>query len=316
MEARQPSMPELTPQEADSGRRKISATRWCEIGLVLTAVFWGLGFVVTKNALDMVGPVTFTGWRFLSAALIVTPIFAVHHRRKQLRWNNYPLTMGSAAGLLLAAGYILQTIGLEQTASGKAAFITGIHVVLVPVFAAIFLRKPPKRTVVLGVIIALGGLALLSLDLQSERTFQKGDIWILTSAVSYALHIVMINYLVERYDSLALATQQLWAITIACIFSSFLFEYPGMDTLDQVRPILWHVLFTGAFGSLFALFMLTKAQEYVSATKTGLILILETVFGALFGFLLAGEHMGAKELIGCSVILGSLIWVQKKTADT
>src|SRR6185436_8886059 len=132
-----------------------------QLSLIFITILWGLGFVVTKGALDQVGPITFSSWRFVAATLLIIPYWC--YRGVDAQFFR-ALKGGMVMGLLLTAGYISQTIGLKYTSNGKAAFITGLYVVLIPFLAWLLLKKKPQLLPVIGTIIAALGLGFLSFD--------------------------------------------------------------------------------------------------------------------------------------------------------
>src|SRR5690606_28606462 len=149
-------------------------TRWqADATLALIALIWGSTFVLVKNALDAIEPMTFVGWRFWLASVFLVILFW----RRMRGLTRGEALAGGLIGIWLALGYIFQTIGLQTTTSAKAGFITGLSVVIVPVLATLLLRRPPGRGAVAGIVAATVGLGLLSLD--RDLSVQSGDLWVL-----------------------------------------------------------------------------------------------------------------------------------------
>ncbi|RME10444.1 MAG: EamA family transporter, partial [Ardenticatenia bacterium] len=196
-------------------------SRWqADLTLVFITVIWGSTFVMVKNALDDVQPMTFVAWRFWIATLVLVLLFRQQARTiSRAEWR-----AGMLIGLFLAMGYIFQTIGLQYTTSAKAGFITGLNIVLVPIFSAMLLRQAPGRWAVLGVILATVGLALLSLN--ADLTLQRGDAWVMACAVAFALHIVSISHFTARHSAISLAIVQIATVALAATLAAFVFEQP------------------------------------------------------------------------------------------
>ncbi len=153
-------------------------SRWkADFTLALIALIWGATFVMVKNALATVGPFTFVAWRFIVASVVLLILFS----RRMRRVTRAEVAAGALIGVWLALGYMTQTFGLQYTTSGKAGFITGMNVVIVPVLATIFLRQPPGGGAALGVTAAVAGLGFLSLD--ENLQIGAGDLWVLACAV-------------------------------------------------------------------------------------------------------------------------------------
>jgi drug/metabolite transporter (DMT)-like permease len=274
-------------------------SRWqADSLLALVALIWGSTFVVVKNALDAVGPFTFVAWRFWLAASLLVILF--RHRLRGL--GRGELLAGGLIGLWLALGYILQTIGLQYTTTGKAGFITGLNVVMVPVFATLLLRRPPGRAPLIGILSAAVGLGFLSLD--TNLRFGPGDVWVLGCAVGFALHIVSVSRFAPRYDPIRLAIVQIAAVAILATLAAFVFDSP-----DLRLPIAtWGaVAFTGVVATALVFSLQVHVQRFTTPTHVALVFSLEPVFAALFGWWWAHETLGPKELLGCGLILVGMI---------
>jgi drug/metabolite transporter (DMT)-like permease len=269
------------------------------VGLIGVALVWGVGFVYTKDAIaPSGGPITFIAWRFWLASLVLILFFPKQTFR--VSWG--AIGAGSLIGLLMGVGYCFQTIGLKFTTNGNTAFITGLHVVLIPVFSAWLLRRPPKLFSAIGVGIAAVGLGFLSLG--SDFQLNTGDLWVMACAVVFALQIIAIAYFVQKYNATTLAVYQVYIAGLVATIGSYIFEDPQLSLIPSV---LFELGFTGILGTAVAFSVLTHAQKILSPTKIGLLVILESPFGAFFGWLLAGEVMGLRELFGCFLILSAMI---------
>lgn len=266
--------------------------------LFIIALIWGSTFVMVQNALDTVGPMTFVAWRFIVASLLLAALF----RRRIRALSRSEVVAGSVIGVWLGVGYMLQTIGLQFTTTGKAGFITGLSVVLVPVLAAILLRHAPGRWVQVGVVAATAGLAFLSLD--SSFRFAEGDLWILGCAVAFALQIISVSHFAPSYDAIRLALVQIAAVAVLATGAAFVWETPSV----QLPVETWSaIVFTGAIATALVFSLQTHAQRFTTPTHTALLFSLEPVFAAIFGWWLAGEILGPKEFLGCGLILFGMI---------
>jgi len=266
--------------------------------LVLVTLIWGSTFVMVKDALASVGPANFLALRFLLAAAILGVLF-----RDRIRTSSRAEVLaGILIGIWLFSGYILQTIGLQYTTSSKAGFITGMSVVMVPVFATVFLRRPPTRPAVFGVILATAGLALLSL--KQGFSFSAGDLWVLGGAISFALQIVTIAHFAPEMDPLRLTFFQVLTTALVSLALT-----PVLETFTVSLPLTaWGaVIFTGVVATALVLSVQTTAQQFTSPTHTAVIFALEPVFAALFGYMLAGDRLGPREVAGCLLILGGML---------
>ena len=280
---------------------KKSARLSADLSLLVVTAIWGATFVMVKGAVAQAGPLTFVGVRFVLAALGLAPLLFA--RRGQL--SPGALASGASIGLLLFAGYAFQTAGLQFTSASKAGFITGLSVVLVPLLSALVLRQPPSWPSVAGVGLATSGLALLSL--QDDVSLQTGDLLVLGCALSFALHILLVGRAAPRFDVLSLTGVQVLVAALLSGAGALAFEAP---TVGQVEAILPAALFTGLFATVLAFYVQTHAQRFTSATHTALIFTMEPVFAGLFGYLLAGERLGLRGIVGCGLILAGMVVAQ------
>lgn len=272
--------------------------RWqADLVLVGITAIWGGTFVMVKRSLDAVGPATFIAWRFVAASVVMVALF--HRRLAGLRRDT--LLPGVLLGLWLGLGYTLQTTGLQTTSSGKTGFITGLGVVFVPILSAALFRKTPSRAAVGGVVIATVGLALLTLN--DDLTILPGDLWVLGGAVCFALHVLTVSQVADRHDAIQLAAVQMAAAATLVTGAAFLFETPTLMLPDYAWGA---ILFTGVVATALVFSAQIVVQRFTTATHVALIFILEPLFAALFGWWLAGETLGVRELAGCALILAGV----------
>jgi drug/metabolite transporter (DMT)-like permease len=273
--------------------------RWqADLTLGIVALIWGSTFVTVQNALDAVGPMTFVAWRFVLASALLIALF---HRRLRAITRQEVLS-GGLLGVWLAGGYIFQTIGLQTTTTANTGFITGLSVVIVPVLATVLLRRPPGRWPVVGIAAATVGLAVLSLN--SDFSIAAGDLWVLACALMFALQIVTVARFSPQYDPIRLSVAQIVAVAVLATGSAFAFETPAIDLPVET----WGAIaFTGVVATALAYSLQVYVQRFTTPTHTALLFSLEPVFAAFFGWWLAHEALGAKELIGCGLIMAGMI---------
>lgn len=269
--------------------------RWqADLTLGIVALIWGSTFVMVQNALDAVAPVTFVAWRFWLAALVLLVLFFPRMRKT----TREELFAGTLIGVWLTAGYVFQTIGLQSTTTAKAGFITGLSVVIVPVLATFMLRQPPGRGAVIGIVAATIGLGVLALN--DDLSVETGDLWVLACALMFALHIISVAHYSPRSGPIRLAVVQITAVAVFGTGSAFAFETP---TLDLPAEAWGAIAFTGVVATALVFSLQVYVQRFTTPTHTALLFSLEPVFAAFFGWWLAGEQLGPKELIGCGLIL-------------
>ncbi|MBN1564274.1 MAG: DMT family transporter [Anaerolineae bacterium] len=273
--------------------------RWqADLALGIIALIWGGTFVIVQNALDAVGPLTFVAFRFALASLVLIALFA----RRLRSISRIEILAGGLIGVWLAGGYTFQTIGLQSTTTAKTGFITGLSVVIVPVLSTVLLRRPPGRGAVIGIIAATVGLGFLSLD--RNLRIQSGDLWVLACALMFALHIVTVAHFSPHFDSIRLAIAQIVAVMVLATGSAAIFETP---TIKLPLATWAAIAFMGVVATALVFSVQVYVQRFTTPTHTALLFSLEPVFAAFFGWWLANEQLGLKELTGCGLILAGMI---------
>jgi drug/metabolite transporter (DMT)-like permease len=244
----------------------------------------------------------FLAWRFGIAALA----FALFYPRVFKKLDRPNLLWGLLAGVFLSAGYIFQTWGLDgatATTPARAAFITGLYVILTPLFQAVLLRKMPRKSTLLGAAIALGGLWLLSGIGTASGGWVTGDTLVVICAVAYSIHMIVLGSTREVHDVMALTFVQLATVTVVCTFISAVKEQPGLPTNPAV---IWAIVITGVLASALAFVIQTWAQSKIPPARVALILVMEPAFGGLIGWAVAGVAP-LRELLGAAAMLSGMI---------
>ncbi len=265
--------------------------------LVGVTAVWGWTFTVVREAVAVWGVVPFLAVRFLVAAAAV---LAVWGRRLDRR----TLITGAGIGLVLAAGYLLQTWGLRFTTASNSGLITGLFVVLAPVADRIVNGTRHRPAVWISVAVSFAGMALLSGT--GAEPLNRGDLMTLGCAVAFGLHIALLARFSPRYEARALAAAQIVGCAVI-----FLVAWPFTAPVELPPRTVWFALaLTGLVASALAFFIQTAVQRHISAAATALILTMEPVFAALFGRVLGGERLGPLQLAGAGLILTALIGAQ------
>lgn len=275
-----------------------AARRWLvTAALVAVAAVWGTTFVMVKGAVATYPVWSFLGLRFAVATVAFLVLFPSAVRRLDRK----VVGAGLIAGVLLTAGYVFQTLGLApgMTSAGRAAFITGMFVVITPMLQSVVLRRVPAWTAWVGVASAMAGLWMLSGG-GGTGGWGLGDTLVLICAAAYAGHMIVLGSIGRGHDTRPLTLVQLVTVTVVCGAVGLVTERPPVP----MGASLWiALLVTGVLASAVAFAVQTYAQKHLSPTRTALILICEPAFGGLFAWLVAGEELGARGLAGAALIL-------------
>lgn len=204
---------------------------FADLSLLFVTVIWGTTFVLVQNAIDFLEPFSFNGIRFLTAAILLI-LCLILFEKKQLKQLDVKIILsGIFLGFWLFLGYATQTIGLLTTTSSKAGFITGLNVVLVPLFSMILLKQFPSRNALFGVLTATIGLFLLTMT--DVISLNQGDGFVFICAISFALQIIFTGKFSSKYPTLLLTVIQITTVAILSILSSFLLRI-GKSRLIQI----------------------------------------------------------------------------------
>ena len=280
--------------------------------LLLTAFIWGVAFVAQSVGMDYIGPFTFICVRNIIGGLVLIPlIFFLSKIDKTDRseqeageYKKNTLLGGICCGVFLCAASCFQQFGIMYTTVGKAGFITALYIIIVPILG-IFLKKRVAGIVWLSSVIAIAGFYMLSIS--GQVSISKGDILVLIGALLFSFHILVIDYFSPRGNSVAISCIQFFTVSIICGILMFIFENPQiMDILEAYIPILY----AGVMSSGVAYTLQIVGQKNMDPTVASLILSLESVFSALAGWMLLGQGLSTKELVGCGLVFTAVILAQ------
>jgi drug/metabolite transporter (DMT)-like permease len=270
--------------------------------LLLAAAIWGFAFVAQRLGMDFVGPLTFNGVRFALGALVLVPI-ARARASSAASWRD-DLPRGLALGVVLFGGATLQQWGMVTTTAGKAGFITGLYVILVPLLGLLVHQRTAVNTW-LGAVLAVGGMFLLTV---TERfTIARGDLLVLAGALFWAVHVLLIGRYSPRTEPVRLAALQFAVCAILSLGGSLALEHP---TTANLRAAMGPILYAGLLSTGVAYTLQVVAQQKAPPAHAAIILSLEAAFALLGGVIVLGESLGARGLAGCAVMLAGMILSQ------
>lgn len=269
--------------------------RLAPVALISLAAAWGLAFVIMKDSIERQSVNSFLFTRFAIATLVLLVLRPMIFRliTKEL------FIKGFLAGLLLGAGFILQTEGLARTDAGITGFITGLYVVATPLISALFLKKKITLFTWGCVALATVGLALLSLR---GWAMGFGEFLVLLCAIAFAAHIVALGQWSAGRDVYAMTIVQLFAVTVLTGTFALVEGYQTPPD-NQVWAV---VFFTAIVATALGFIIQTWAQAHIEPTKVAVILTLEVVFAAFFAITIGREIMTPQVILGGVLLLISM----------
>ena len=279
--------------------------------LLLTATIWGFAFVAQRVGMDHVGPFTFNGIRFALGSLSLVPLMLLTREDADRVARTVPradtatlLRGGGLAGFALFMGASLQQVGLVYTTAGKAGFITGLYVVIVP-FLGLFLGQRSSLGNWGGAILAAVGLFLLSVNESFSIAF--GDLLEIIGAFFWAGHVLVIGRYSPRINALHLAFVQYAACAVLSLATAVVFE---PITLDGIRGAAWAIFYGGVGSVGIAYTLQVVAQKSAHPAHAAILLSLESVFAAVGGWLMLNEILSARALTGCVLMFSGMLLSQ------
>ena len=279
--------------------------------LLFTAIIWGFAFVAQRLGMDHVGPFTFNGIRFALGVLVLIPFVVRNNmlssnsdKKKHHLANRNLFTGGVFAGLALFAGASFQQVGLVYTTAGNAGFITGLYVVIVPMLGLIFKQRTNSGTW-LGALVAACGLYFLCIT--DKFTIAHGDFLELAGAIFWATQILIIGWLSPRMDPIKLAAVQYVTCSILSLVTAFLFEE---ITMIGIYRAALPILYGGVLSVGVAYTLQVVAQRNAHPAHAAILLSLEAVFAVLGGWLVLGEILTHRGLLGCGLMLTGMLMSQ------
>lgn len=283
--------------------------------LFLAAFFWGFAFVAQDLVAD-IPPITVGMVRWFIGALFLVFVIMIFDKatksgrrlisKRGLDFTKTEIRAGIWLGIIISIASIFQQMGINQgTSGGKAAFITALYVVLVPIYALV-LKKHVKVNVWIAVFVAVIGFYLLCI--KKGEGIVPSDFWVILSAMIYPIHILTIDHFAPKCDCIRMSCLQFFFAFIINGVLAFLLESP-VDFVAIGTHIL-PFLYLGIFSSGIAYTLQILGQKNVNPTVASLILSLESVFGLLGGMMILGDKLELKEYIGAGLIFFAVVLSQ------
>ena len=286
--------------------------------LFITAVIWGVAFVAQSAGMDYVGPYTFNAVRCLLGGIVLIPcvFFLTRSAKKEQKKDGTASKMpvmdrpkdlligGLICGFMMFVSTTLQQVGIAYTTVAKAGFITALYIIIVPILG-IFLKRKAGLKIWISVVIALVGLYLLCM--KGSLSLSKGDFLILICSICFAIHIMVVDHFTEKVSGTKLSCIQfLFAGALSSVLM-FLFEEPHWADIGAAwQPICYAGILSCGVAYTFQII----GQRGTDPTIASLILSLESVVSVLAGWILLGETLSPREILGCVLMFGAIILAQ------
>ncbi len=276
--------------------------------LLGAAFFWGTTFVAQLTGMDDLQPFSYAAARYFvgTLSLAAVLIFTRRQRAHERRQKNYQhgFGVGLIIGVVLFVASSLQQVALQYSTAGKAAFITCLYIVFVPLGAK-FLGKTIRRENWLGALLAIVGLYLLAVG--ESFSIQAGDVLLFVGAFFWTAQILLVDKFANRVDLMELSAAQVFMTMILSFAAMFAFESPKVTAMvDAWLPIIY----AGVMSSGVAFTLQNFGQKYAEPSAAAILMSFEAIFGALAGWLVLNEVMSSREIFGCVLMLIGMLATQ------
>ncbi|MDD3687139.1 MAG: DMT family transporter [Bacteroidales bacterium] len=277
-----------------------------ELLLLFAAIIWGGAFVFQKEGGQVIGAFAFGGIRFFLGATVLVPVLFLFKKNKNDISTKKTIISGIIIGVALFFASTTQQIGINHTTVGKAGFITGFYMILVPIFG-IFLKQKILINHWIGAGLALVGLFLLSGQMDASVSY--GDLLVLISSFFWATQILLISKFAPNANPILLSIAEFYTCAILSLITSAFVETTTIsNVLDAGIPILY----TGVLSTGVAFTLQIVSQKKIAATPAAIIFSSETLFAALAGWIILNESMNFVQIAGCGLMLAGIIMGQLK----
>ena len=276
--------------------------------LLGAAFFWGTTFVAQLEGMDGLGPFSYAAARYLTGfiSLVAVLLYTRKQRAIERRRKNYRrgFTIGLLIGVVLFVASSMQQVALQYSTAGKAAFITCLYIVFVPLGAKL-LGKVIRRENWIGAGLAIVGLYLLAVS--EALSIQAGDVILFLSAFVWTAQILLVDKFAARVDLIELSTAQVFSVMILSFAAMFALETPSLSAMVNA----WFpILYGGVMSAGVAFTLQLYGQRYAEPSTAAILMSFEAIFGVLAGWFFLGEVMTTRELIGCGLMLIGMLATQ------
>lgn len=280
--------------------------------LLLTATIWGVAFVAQSVGMEYIGPFTFNAIRCVLGGLVLIPVILVLKKKKETGAENQEKedkktlwTGGIACGVILCIASNLQQFGIMEASVGKSGFFTALYIVMIPVIG-IFIGKRPGIKLWFCVALAVVGMYLLCMK-DGSFTIERADIMLLLCALAFSFHILVVDYFSPKVGGVKMSCIQFFVCGVLSAVGMLFTETPDISNIQAAwMPLLYAGLLSCGVGYTLQI----VGQKGINPIIASLIMSLESVISALAGWVILGQVLSLKEIIGCVLMFVAIVITQ------
>lgn len=280
--------------------------------LLLTATIWGVAFVAQSVGMEYIGPFTFNAIRCVLGGLVLIPVILVLKKKKETGAENQEKedkktlwAGGIACGVILCIASNLQQFGIMEASVGKSGFFTALYIVMIPVIG-IFIGKRPGIKLWFCVALAVVGMYLLCMK-DGSFTIERADIMLFLCALAFSFHILVVDYFSPKVDGVKMSCIQFFVCGVLSAVGMLFTETPDISNIQAAwLPLLYAGLLSCGVGYTLQI----VGQKGINPVIASLIMSLESVISALAGWVILGQVLSPKEILGCVLMFVAIIITQ------
>lgn len=280
--------------------------------LLLTATIWGVAFVAQSVGMEYIGPFTFNAIRCVLGGLVLIPVILVLKKKKETGAENQEKedkktlwAGGIACGVILCIASNLQQFGIMEASVGKSGFFTALYIVMIPVIG-IFIGKRPGIKLWFCVALAVVGMYLLCMK-DGSFAIERADIMLLLCALAFSFHILVVDYFSPKVDGVKMSCIQFFVCGVLSAVGMLFTETPDISNIQAAwLPLLYAGLLSCGVGYTLQI----VGQKGINPVIASLIMSLESVISALAGWVILGQVLSPKEILGCVLMFVAIIITQ------
>lgn len=281
----------------------IKNSKMADFALMVTAIIWGTGFIGTQFAIDTGAKSSLiTAMRFVLAGLILLVVYFKDIKNIDKK----TLKVGITAGIILFFGFYIQTLGQTYTTVANSSFLTSTSVVMIPFIMWFATKKKPDTKIFILTFTTLIGIGVLTLDFSQGMSFAIGDVGVLISALCFAFHISYLGLHTKGLNTKQLTFLQMMTAGVVAFIFMLLFDRSAFDISIATKAFV-PILYLAIFPSCICYYLQTTAQKYATASKTGIFLSTEGLFGSIFSVIIGFDALTSKLFFGGVIIMASVI---------
>lgn len=278
-----------------------------DISIVTIALIWGSTFIVMKQGVENIQPITYLFFRFLFAAILMCLIAVPYLKQFNLKM----LKDGIILGIYLFLTFFFQVLSLRLITASEVGILTGLYVLFVPVLSAVFYKKIPHLFSIFGVMLSAAGMMMITF--QSGLHFSQGQVLGVINAFFIALYILQVDVYSKQHNVVVLTAIQITVSALLAGIYAFFFETQAAAPIFA-PDILYPLIYLSVFATVVCFFVQTAMQKHTTPTKAAIMFTFEPLSSVFFSYFIGGEILGVRQYFGAGLIVAAILTAEVGTS--